>query len=120
MRDIRSDLEERAHIVQEQVRVAYAHFERMAQQMQSERDARVADLKGSLAMIEKLIQFETGIMGNVVTLENAERIIRHALKLTEPHGGKVAMLLPMQYDCAKGRVDLFENPPFKCKLTLLE
>ena len=26
---------------------------------------------GSLAMIEKLIQFETGIMGNVVTLDNA-------------------------------------------------
>ena len=71
MRDIRSDLEERAHIVQEQVRVAYAHFERMAQQLQSERDARMADLKGSLAMIEKLIQFETGIMGNVVPLENA-------------------------------------------------
>ena len=41
MRDIRSDLEERAHIVQEQVRGAYAHFERMAQQLQSERDARL-------------------------------------------------------------------------------
>ena len=52
--------------------------------------------------------------------KQAEKIIRHALKLTEPHGGKVAMLLPVQYDCAKGRVDLFENPPFKRKLTLLE
>ena len=71
MRDIRSDLEERAHIIQEQVRGAYAHFERMVQQLQSERDARVADLKGSLAMIEKLIQFETGIVSNVVKLENA-------------------------------------------------
>jgi hypothetical protein len=71
MRDIRSDLEERAHIIQEQVKVAYAHFERMAQQLQSERDARIADLKGSLAMIEKLIQFETGIVSNVVKLENA-------------------------------------------------
>jgi hypothetical protein len=71
MLDIRSDLEERAHIVQEQVRAAYAHFERMAQQLQSERDARIADLKGSLAMIEKLIQFETGIVSNVVKLENA-------------------------------------------------
>ena len=30
-----------------------------------------ADLKGSLAMIDKLIQFETGIMAKVVTLENA-------------------------------------------------
>jgi hypothetical protein len=71
MRDIRSDLEERAHIIQEQVRAAYAHFERIVQQLQSERDARVADLKGSLAMIEKLIQFEAGIMGNVVTLEDS-------------------------------------------------
>jgi hypothetical protein len=35
MRDIRSDLEERAHIIQEQVKVAYAHFERMAQQLQT-------------------------------------------------------------------------------------
>ena len=71
MRDIRSDLEERAHIVQEQVRAAHAHFERMAQQLQSERDARIADLKGSLAMIERLIQFETGTVAKVVTLENA-------------------------------------------------
>jgi hypothetical protein len=71
MRDIRSDLEERAHIVQEQVRAAHAHFERMAQQLQSERDARVADLKGSLAMIKKLIQFEPGIVSKVVKLENA-------------------------------------------------
>ena len=50
----------------------------------------------------------------------AEKIIRHALKLTEATGGKVAMLLPHAWDCAKGRVDLFENPPFKCKLTLLQ
>ena len=28
-------------------------------------------IKGSLAMIEKLIQFETGIVSNVVKLENA-------------------------------------------------
>ena len=70
MRDIRSDLEERAHIVQEQVKAAYAHFERMAQQLQSERDARVADLKGTLAMIDKLMQFETSAMDKVVTLEH--------------------------------------------------
>jgi hypothetical protein len=53
MRDIRSDLEERA--LQEQMRAAYAHFERMAQQLQSERDARVSGLKEMLAMIDKLI-----------------------------------------------------------------
>ena len=69
MRDIRSDLEERAHIVQEQVK-AYAHFERMAQQLQSERDARVSDLKETLGMIDRLMQFETGTVAKLVTLEN--------------------------------------------------
>jgi hypothetical protein len=70
MRDIRADLEERAHIIQEQIRAAYAHFEKVMHQLQNERDARVSDLKGTLAMIDKLIQFETSSMHNVVTLEN--------------------------------------------------
>ena len=50
MRDIRSDLEERAQIIREQLRGTNAHFEKMMQQLQNERDARVADLKGTLAM----------------------------------------------------------------------
>ena len=48
----------------------------------------------------------------------SEKFVRHALKLTEPHGKKVAMLLPMAWDAAKTRRDLFENPPFKAKYTL--
>ena len=40
------------------------------QQLQNERDARVADLKGTLAMIDKLMQFETNAMDKVVTLEH--------------------------------------------------
>ena len=70
MRDIRSDLEERAQIIQEQLRGTNAHFEKMMQQLQHERDARVADLKGTLAMIDKLMQFESGAMDKVVTLEH--------------------------------------------------
>jgi len=69
MRDIRSDLEERAQIIQEQLRGTTAHFEKVMQQLQNERDARVADLKGTLAMIDKLMQFETSAMDKVVTLE---------------------------------------------------
>ena len=49
MRDIRSDLEERAHIIQEQMRAAYAHFERMAQQLQSERDEAANRSRAALA-----------------------------------------------------------------------
>ena len=41
MRDIRSDLEERAQIIEEQLKSAYGHFERAVQQLQHERDARV-------------------------------------------------------------------------------
>ena len=70
MRDIRSDLEERAQIIQEQLRGTNAHFEKVIQQLQNERDARVADLKGTLAMIDKLMQFETSAMDKVVTLEH--------------------------------------------------
>jgi hypothetical protein len=44
MRDIRSDLEERAQIIQEQLRGTNADFEKVMQQLQNERDARVADL----------------------------------------------------------------------------
>jgi hypothetical protein len=40
MRDIRGDLEERANIIQEQLRASYAHFENVVQQLQRERDAR--------------------------------------------------------------------------------
>jgi hypothetical protein len=70
MRDIRADLEERAHIIQEQIRAAYAHFEKVMHQLQNEHDARVSDLKGTQAMIDKLIQFEAHAMDNVVTLDN--------------------------------------------------
>jgi hypothetical protein len=48
----------------------------------------------------------------------AEEFIRHGLRLTAPYAGKVAMLLPHAYDTAKGRLDLFQAAPFKCKLTL--
>ena len=70
MRDIRSDLEERANIIQEQLKASCAHFENVVQQLQRERDTRVADLNQTLVMIEKLMQFESGVMDNVVTLEN--------------------------------------------------
>jgi hypothetical protein len=68
MRDIRSDLEERAHLIQAQVQAAYAHFEKVMQQMQVERDAKIAELTETLAMINKVMQFESGIVDKVVTL----------------------------------------------------
>ena len=68
MRDIRSDLEERANLIQAQVQAAYTHFEKVMQQMQAERDAKIAELTETLAMINKVMQFEFGIGDKVVTL----------------------------------------------------
>jgi hypothetical protein len=70
MRDIRGDLQQRAQLCEEQIRAAFAHFETMVQQLHMERDARIADLKTALTMIERLIAFEESLMENVVTLEN--------------------------------------------------
>ena len=72
MREIRSDLQERANFLEEQIKGAYDHCEKAVQQLQSERDARVAELQGVHTMINKLVEFETGFMEKVVTLSNPE------------------------------------------------
>jgi hypothetical protein len=61
-----------------------------------------------------------GWVGDIATnppFNRAEEFIRHGLRLTEPYGGKVCLLLPFAYDTAKGRADLFRAAPFKCKLS---
>jgi len=58
MRDIQSDLQERATLIDEQIRVAYAQFEKAVQQLQSDRDARIRELKSDLAIIAKFMEFE--------------------------------------------------------------
>jgi len=51
----------------------------------------------------------------------AEKFVRHALGLMLPVRGKVAMLLPMAWDCAKSRHDLFKhNAAFKAKYALTD
>lgn len=41
----------------------------------------------------------------------AVRFIEHSLALTRPYGGKVAMLLKVGFDSAKGRRHLFDDHP---------
>ena len=55
MRDIRSDLQQRANLCEEQIRTACAHFEAMVQRLQSERDMRIADLKSGLAWLRSAL-----------------------------------------------------------------
>jgi hypothetical protein len=72
MRDIRSDLQERANFIEEQIRGVFAHFEKMVEQLHNERDARVADVKEAHAMINKFMEFEARQVGNVVELANPQ------------------------------------------------
>ena len=65
MRDIRSDLQERATLIEEQIRVAHNQFQKTLQQLQNERDARIADLKAGLALLAKFMEFERRSWGNV-------------------------------------------------------
>jgi hypothetical protein len=58
MRDIRSDLQERATLIDHQIKSAYAQFESSIQQLEKERDAKVGELKTALVMIARLIEFE--------------------------------------------------------------
>ena len=65
MRDIRNDLKERANLIDEQIKVAYAHFENAIQQLKTEREAKIADLQSAIAMIAKLMEFEERFLANV-------------------------------------------------------
>ena len=65
MRDFRNDLQERADLVQDQIKAAAVHFERMVEQLRNEHDARVADSKAYLAMIAKLMEFEERHIANM-------------------------------------------------------
>lgn len=51
----------------------------------------------------------------------AEAFVRAAVEITQINRGRVAMLLPVDWDAAKGRKDLFEDfPGHVTKITLTE
>ena len=58
MRDIRSDLQERANATEEEIRVINADYGKVIEQLQTERAAKVAKAKLKLEMISKLIEIE--------------------------------------------------------------
>jgi len=62
MRDIQSDLQERAALIDEQIRATVAHFDKTIQQLQTQRDTRIAELKSGLAMIAKFMEFEERLL----------------------------------------------------------
>ena len=78
MRDIRGDLQERAILVDEQIRSVVSHFDKTIQQLQTERDARIADLKAGLAMIAKFMEFEERFLHNTLPVTQASPLLELA------------------------------------------
>ena len=82
MRDITSDLEERAQAINEQIQGAYGWFERMVQQLERQRDEQISELKEVHATLNKLIQFENASINNVVPLENPQASLIERIRAT--------------------------------------
>jgi hypothetical protein len=82
MRDITSDLEERAQAINNQIQGAYDWFEKMVQQLERQRDQQVAELKDVHATLTKLIQFENASIDNVVPLESAQASLSERIRAT--------------------------------------
>jgi hypothetical protein len=74
MRDIRSDLQERAKLIEGQISSAYTHFEKVIEQLQSEHDARVAEFKSELA-VERIRELPDGTFAPI-TLSEVIRLRR--------------------------------------------
>jgi len=82
MRDITSDLEERAQAINNQIQGAYDWFEKMVQQLERQRDQQVAELKDVHATLTKLIQFENASIDNVVPLESSQASLSERIRAT--------------------------------------
>ena len=74
MRDIRSDLQERANAIEEEIRAINADYEKIIEQLQTERDAKVAKAKMKLEVIGKLIEFENADAGKVPSVTPPEAL----------------------------------------------
>jgi hypothetical protein len=58
MRDIRSDLKDRAALIESEINAAQEDFDHQLQQLKSEREARIEGLRMELAAINKLMEAE--------------------------------------------------------------
>jgi hypothetical protein len=59
MRDIRSDLQDRANWIRQQIRAEQAQFETLTAQLRREQTNRLKDLNAQLKAVTKLLHFAT-------------------------------------------------------------
>lgn len=96
------------------------HMARVLSEYANRVAIEATDLPNDFLMFDRIPDYVESIITNPPYSHGlAEKFVRHALDLTEPVKGKVAMLLPLAWDSAKGRRDIFAgHPAFKAKYTL--
>lgn len=91
MRDIRNDLTQRARLIEEEIAAAYGQYEQVLQQLQTERDGRVADLQAELAALSKLMAAERRRMSNEAQLSEYRRMPNEAPIAEQRHEAPLAL-----------------------------
>jgi hypothetical protein len=90
MRDLRSELQERAAMVRQRIAAEDARFESLLRQLKTERDAQVQALRAELQAVNKLIDFNawrhdvrTALLMAIAGAATAELSVRKSVE-TQP------------------------------------
>jgi hypothetical protein len=65
MRDIRNDLQDRANLLEEQINAADAQFESLVEQLRTEHESRIEDLKAEFEAVSRLLEVEQRRLANI-------------------------------------------------------
>jgi hypothetical protein len=65
MRDIRNDLQDRANLLDEQINAAEAQFESLVEQLRTEHESSLEDLKAELEAVSRLLEVEQRRLANI-------------------------------------------------------
>jgi hypothetical protein len=83
MRDLRADLQHRAHLIAQQISTENARFESLVSQLTAEQDSRREHLKAQLRLANKLLEFtiwqdkvRTALAARIAVAEIAESLLR--------------------------------------------
>jgi hypothetical protein len=91
MRDIRGDLQDRVDMVEQQITVENAQFERLIAQLKTKQDSRLEHLRAQLRLANKLLEFmawqynvRAGLVAAIAVAEAAEAAIERPLENPDP------------------------------------
>ena len=86
MRDIRADLQDRAHSVAQQISAEDARFENLVSQVRAEQDSKLEHLRAQLRLANKLLEFtvwqdkvRADLASRIAVAEAAENLIKKSV-----------------------------------------